>query len=135
MSLELLYTSNAAPRLAMYVEGLLAVRAMYCRCRRCHCLAHPPSVWHSRIGGNGQAGGGECSDGGKQTQMIQSAVWRWRKQTQNGQQKGSARGSSSADSWRASAALLMPPCSIGFIHSLQALSTASAAEPLRLLLQ
>jgi hypothetical protein len=41
----------------------------------------------------------------------------------------------SANSWGAPAALLIPPMLHWFIHSLQALSTASAAEPLRLLWQ
>jgi hypothetical protein len=46
-----------------------------------------------------------------------------------------AASAGSANSWGAPAALLIPPMLHWFIHSLQALSTASAAEPLRLLWQ
>ena len=76
---------------------------------------------------------GKCNDGGKKISRIQSAC-RWQEQTQSrGRGQGLCRCLLAAPTAGARpAALLMPPC---FIHSLQALSTASAAEPLRLLWQ
>lgn len=86
----LLYILIAASRPAMYGGGLLAVRVLYC-CRRCrHCLAHHLRVWYSQTGRNGQESSGECSGGGKNTQMIHSHM-AMSAEMQNGQVQGLRR--------------------------------------------